>query len=93
MCLRKASELTIPEEWAKRKKKGFPVPFAIWIKEEKWYNWVKDVINEDFTKEFFDQEQVLKLLDDHYNNVANNGRKVYTILCFLLWYKKYFKEA
>ena len=93
MCLRKASELTIPEEWAKRKKKGFPVPFALWIKEEKWYNWVKDVINEDFTKEFFDQEQVLKLLDDHYNNVANNGRKVYTILCFLLWYKKYFKEA
>jgi asparagine synthase (glutamine-hydrolysing) len=92
MCLRKASELTVPEEWAKRKKKGFPVPFSIWIKEDKWYKWVKDIISEDYTKEFFKQEDVLKLLEDHYNNIANNGRKIYTILCFLLWYKKYFIE-
>lgn len=92
MCLRKASELTVPEEWAKRKKKGFPVPFSLWIKEEKWYKWVKDIISEDHTKEFFKQDDILKLLEDHYNNIANNGRKIYTILCFLLWYKKYFIE-
>ncbi len=92
MCLRKASELTVPEEWAKRKKKGFPVPFSLWIREEKWYKWVKDILSEDYTKEFFKQEDVLKLLEDHYNNIANNGRKIYTILCFLLWYKKYFIE-
>ncbi len=91
-CLRKASELSVPEEWSKRKKKGFPVPFAIWIREEKWYQWVKKVLEEDLTKEFFDQEEVLRLLDEHYNNVKNNGRKIYTILCFLIWYKKYFLE-
>lgn len=93
MCLRKASELTVPEEWAKRKKKGFPVPFSLWIKEDKWYKWVKDIISEDYVNEFFNQKEVLKMLDDHYNNITNNGRKIYTILCFLLWYKKYFIEV
>ena len=33
---RKASEKAVPKEWAKRQKKGFPVPFAIWLREEAW---------------------------------------------------------
>ena len=92
MCLRKASELTVPEEWAKRDKKGFPVPFALWIKEEKYYNIVKEVFKREYTKKFFIQEDILKLLEEHYNNIKNNGRKIYTIFCFLIWYKKYFIE-
>lgn len=90
--LRKASEKTVPLEWAKRKKKGFPVPFSIWIKEEKYYKKVKKMFSEDFVKEFFDQEKILDLLDRHYNNIENTGRKVYTIYTFLIWYKKYFIE-
>ena len=92
MCLRKASELSVPEEWAKREKKGFPVPFAIWIREERYYQKVRDIFEEDFVKQFFKQDDILKLLEDHFNNIKNNGRKVYTIFCFLLWYKKYFIE-
>jgi asparagine synthase (glutamine-hydrolysing) len=46
----------------------------------------------DYVKEFFDQKQVLKLLDEHYNNKKNNGRKLWTIYAFLLWYKVYFLE-
>lgn len=90
--LRKASEKAVPEEWAKRPKKGFPVPFSIWIKEEKYYKLVKKMFNEKFTSEFFEIEKINKLLDDHFNNVSNNGRKVYTIYSFLIWYKKYFIE-
>lgn len=91
-ALRKASEKTVPLEWAKRKKKGFPVPFAIWLKEEKYYNIVKEVFESKYAKEFFNQEEILKLLDDHYHNVRNTARKVYTIFSFLVWYKKYFIE-
>lgn len=92
MCLRKASELSVPEEWAKREKKGFPVPFALWIKEEKYYNIVKEVFESEYVKEFFNQKDIIKLLEDHYNDIKNNGRKVYTIFCFLIWYRKYFIE-
>ena len=92
-ALRKASEKAVPEEWAKRPKKGFPVPFAIWIREDKYYNYVKKMFNEEFVSEFFDKEKINKLLDDHHNNSKiNNGIKIYTIYSFLIWYKKYFIE-
>lgn len=90
--LRKASEKAVPLEWAKRKKKGFPVPFSIWLKEKKYYKYVKEIFKSEYAKEFFNQKQILTLLDNHYQNKENNGRKVYTILSFLIWYKKYFVE-
>ena len=90
--LRKASEKEVPLEWAKRPKKGFPVPFSIWIKEEKYYKQIKEVFESDYAKEFFNQDIILDLLDKHYNNIENTGRKIYTIYSFLLWYKKYFIE-
>lgn len=89
-ALRKASERVIPENWAKRPKKGFPVPFTIWIKEDKYYKLVKEMFEEEFVKEFFDQNKILNLLEEHYNNKQNNGRKIYTIYSFLIWYKEYF---
>lgn len=83
----------LPEEWAKRPKWGFPVPFHYWIKEEKYYNKVRDMFNEEFTKEFFKQEELLKMLEEHKNDKKPNGRKIYTIFCFLVWYKRYFIEG
>lgn len=91
-ALRKASELSVPEEWAKRKKKGFPVPFSIWLKEDRYYNKVRETFESKYASKFFNKKNILKLLDDHYNGIKNNGRKVYTIYCFLIWYKKYFIE-
>lgn len=80
----------LPEDWAKRRKLGFPVPFSKWIKEDKFYKKVREIFNEDFVSEFFDKEFINKLLTDHYNNKVNNGRKIYNIYIFLIWYKVYF---
>ena len=80
----------IPSEWAKRRKMGFPVPFSKWIKEEKFYKKVKEAFNEEYVSEFFDKAFINKLLEDHYANKANNGRKIYNIFIFLIWYKVYF---
>lgn len=80
----------IPEEWSKRKKLGFPVPFGKWIKEEKYYNRVKETFNSSYAKEFFKLDEINKLLDDHYNNTSSNGKKIYTIYTFLIWYKRFF---
>lgn len=82
----------IPNDWAKRRKLGFPVPFSIWIKEEKYYKKVKNMFNEDFVELFFDKKVINSLLEEHYNNKKNNGRKIYNIYIFLIWYKKYFVE-
>lgn len=89
-AFRKAANEKIPEEWSKRKKLGFLVPFREWIKEEKYYNIVKNTFNEDWVEEFFDKEKINKLLNDHYTNLNNNARKIYTVYAFLVWYKRYF---
>jgi asparagine synthase (glutamine-hydrolysing) len=82
----------IPNDWAKRRKLGFPVPFSKWLKEEKYYKMVKNMFEEEYVNEFFDQEKICTLLDEHYKDIKNNGRKIYNIYVFLIWYKKYFKE-
>ena len=90
-AFRRAAKNKLPEDWAKRRKLGFVVPFVLWIKEEKYYKIVKEVFNKDFVSEFFDKDKINKLLDDHFNGITNNGRKVYTIYTFLKWYEIYFK--
>ena len=89
-AFRKAALNKLPDDWAKRRKLGFVVPFVLWIKEEKYYNIVKETFNKDFVSEFFDVEKINSLLDDHFNNKNNNGRKIYTIYTFLKWYEQYF---
>ena len=89
-AFREAAKKKIPEEWSKRKKQGFLVPFREWIKEEKYYKKVKDMFNNEWVSEFFDISKINKLLEEHYNNKNNNARKIYTICAFLIWYKDYF---
>ncbi len=80
----------IPEEWSKRRKLGFPVPFSKWIKDEKYYNLVKEYFNKPYASLFFDVEHINNLLTEHYQNIKNNGRKIYNIYVFLVWYDVYF---
>ena len=88
--LRKAASKRIPEEWYKRRKKGFPVPIIKWFREEKYYNIVKEIFEEDFTKEFFDQKLLIKMLDEHYTSKKNHCRKLWTVFVYLVWYKTFF---
>ena len=82
----------MPEDWSSRRKLGFPVPFSKWIKEEEYYLEVKKYFNEDYVSDFFDKKRINELLDNHYYNKENNGRKIYNIYIFLIWYKVYFAD-
>ena len=90
--LRMAAVPLLPDDWVKRDKKGFPVPFIAWLREEKYYNWAKDLINQSYVAEFFDQKYLLELLERHYSGQARTHRKLYTVLSFLIWYQVYFPE-
>ncbi len=90
--LRMAAVPLLPDDWVKRDKKGFPVPFIAWLRQEKYYNWAKDLITQDYTAEFFDQQYLLDLLEQHYSGKARTHRKLYTVLSFLIWYQVYFPE-
>jgi len=87
---RKIANKKIPNEWANRRKLGFPVPFSKWIREEKYYQKIKEMFNQDYVTEFFDKTVINNLLEEHYSGKKNNGRKIYNIYTFLIWYKVYF---
>lgn len=89
-AMRQAAARHLPESWFNRPKMGFPTPIKSWLETEKYYRQVRSLFEEDFVSEFFDQDAVLKLLDDTYTQKANNRRKVWTIFSFLTWYKEYF---
>ena len=61
--------------------------------EEKWYNKVKETFESEYAAKFFDTDKIVKLLNDYYEGKAMTHRKVYTIYCFLIWYKQYFVEG
>lgn len=91
--LRVAAVSMLPEDWIKRPKKGFPVPFIEWMREEKYYNWAKELIGQEYVAQFFDQNYLLELLDQHYSGKTRTHRKLYTVLSFLIWYQVYFPEC
>ena len=90
--LRMAAVPLLPDDWVKREKKGFPVPFIAWLREDKYCNWARELISQDWAGEFFDQAYLLDLLEQHRSGKAKTHRKLYTVLSFLIWYQVYFPE-
>lgn len=90
VALREAAKKSIPNEAYKKKKLGFPVPLREWMREDDVYNEIKNTINQEFVKEFFNQKYVLKLLEEHKKNKKDNYKKVWAIYSFIKWYEVFF---
>ncbi|MBR1413986.1 MAG: asparagine synthase (glutamine-hydrolyzing) [Bacilli bacterium] len=90
VALRDAAATAIPNESYKKKKLGFPVPIRDWIKENDFYREIKKVFNSKECKRFFNNEYMLKLLEEHKTGKKDNYRKIWNIYCFLKWYQVYF---
>ncbi len=94
-AMRLAAKKDTPEQTAKtaaKKKLGFPVPIRVWLKEDKYYNIVRDSFVSNDAEQFFNTDVLIKLLDDHRNGKADNSRKIWTVFIFLIWYNVYFNN-
>ena len=78
------------KEWYDREKLGFPVPIKKWLREEKFYKYVRSVFERDYVSQFFDQDALLKMIDDNYAGKTDDRRKIWTVYSFLTWYDVYF---
>lgn len=87
--LRTAANKTLPDEWAHRPKKGFPVPIRQWLREDKYYNLVKESFVSDAAAEYFDTDKLVQMLDNHKAGVQNNQRKIWTVYTYLTWHKQF----
>jgi asparagine synthase (glutamine-hydrolysing) len=86
--LRKAAEGIVPEHVLNRKKLGFPVPIRHWLKNE-MNDWAKTIIKESSTDHLINKSYVLRLLEEHCQGKADNSRKIWTVLIFMVWHQVY----
>jgi asparagine synthase (glutamine-hydrolysing) len=93
VALRSAAKKVIPTEAYKKKKLGFPVPIREWIREDDFYNEIKNTFNKDISKELFNNDYLIKILDEHKNKIKDNYRRIWAVYSFLKWYEVFFEEA
>ncbi len=90
--LRKAVEGIVPDHVLDRKKLGFPVPIRHWLKNE-MHEWAVQLINSSDTNHLFNKQMILNLLDDHCKGKADNSRKIWTVLVFMIWHQVYVEKV
>lgn len=90
--LRKAAEGIVPDHVLNRKKLGFPVPIRHWLKDE-MNDWAKKIIRESNTDHLINKNYVLNLLDAHCQGKADNSRKIWTVLMFMVWHQIYVEKV
>ena len=90
-AMRQAAMGHLPKEVADKKKLGFPVPIRVWLREDAYYNKVKDAFFSETAQTFFHQGPLLRLLEEHRAGHKDHSRKIWTVYMFLVWYEQYFE--
>ncbi len=89
-ALRIAARKNTPPASTERRKLGFPVPVRVWLREEQYYNRVKEVLLRPYMKKYFKEEAMLALLNAHYSGKKDYSRKIWCLYCFGIWYAEFF---
>ena len=92
-AMRIAALKACPPQTANKKKLGFPVPTRVWLREEKYYNIVKNSFTSPVAEKFFNTKALVELLDAHREEKYDYSRKIWTVFTFLIWYDVYFGEG
>jgi asparagine synthase (glutamine-hydrolysing) len=88
--LKRAVRDILPGEIIQRKKKGFGVPIAKWVKGP-LKELFEDFLSHDRIKRegFLNPECVGSLLQDHQHNKRDNRKQLWTLLVWELWLNRY----
>ncbi|MBQ7542057.1 MAG: asparagine synthase (glutamine-hydrolyzing) [Clostridia bacterium] len=90
VALRLAASRELPEKTAEMRKLGFPTPLNDWLRQDKYYNMVREKFESEAAASIFNTKEILRLLDDHKNGTAKNMKKIWSIYSFLVWYDEFF---
>ena len=89
-AMRIAALAACPPRTAKKDKLGFPVPIRVWLKEDKYYGYVKKYFTSETAEKYFNTKELVKLLDVHRSGSYDWSRKIWTVFTFLVWHEVYF---
>ena len=88
--MRAAAARRLPPQLADAPKRGFPVPLADWLRQEKYSALVKAKLTGPEAERFFDTGALCALLDAHRAGKTNAMTKLWAFYCFIEWYEVYF---
>ncbi|XVV05565.1 asparagine synthase (glutamine-hydrolyzing) [Actinosynnema sp. CA-248983] len=84
-ALRRAIRDIVPAHVLNRRKLGFPVPIRHWLKDE-MHDWAVDHVNNSQTDQYIDKNAVLRVIEEHRSGVADNSRRIWALLVFMIWH-------
>ncbi len=93
VAFREAAHRYLTSAGAEKKKLGFPVPIRIWLREDKYYNIVREMFVSPAAGKFFRISELMKLLDDHKAGKYDYSRHIWNVFIFLIWYRNFFEEG
>jgi asparagine synthase (glutamine-hydrolysing) len=81
----------LPREVIYRKKKGFGIPLANWIKDE-LRELTQDLLSKDKIKNqgVFNYDYIDRLLKEHFSGKKDNRKLLWALMVFEMWHEKYF---
>jgi asparagine synthase (glutamine-hydrolysing) len=84
---KKLMEGKLPKDIIYRKKKGFGMPIAEWIRGGLKPLVLKYLGRDIIIKQgIFNPDYIEGILSDHFSGSVDNRKKIWTLLCFSLWY-------
>ncbi|MDT5211245.1 MAG: hypothetical protein QOF67_3660 [Mycobacterium sp.] len=85
-ALRKALEPIVPAHVLNRPKLGFPVPIRHWLRGGELLDWANATIDASQAGHLIDIAAVRTMLDEHRIGASDHGRRLWTVLIFMLWH-------
>ncbi len=88
--LRQVLKNHVPDELFERPKQGFSVPVADWLRGE-LRDWAQDLLDEKTLREqgLLDYMQIKAMWDEHQKGKGNHANKLWSVLMFQAWYRKW----
>src|SRR5437588_3058710 len=90
VLLRKAAAPLIPPELLRRRKRGFSIPAAAWLRGE-LEGFARETLSRETLRRqgFFRPEAATKLIDDHVAGREDLSRQLWGLLAFTLWHERH----
>jgi asparagine synthase (glutamine-hydrolysing) len=94
ILLRKAAAPLIPPELMRRRKRGFSIPAAAWLRGD-LEPFARETLSTDTLRRqgFFRPEAVTRLIDDHVAGREDLSRQLWGLLAFTLWHERHVERA
>ena len=88
--LKRALRPLLPNEIIHRRKRGFMMPVAVWLKQN-MRETIEDLCSPAGVAEsgLFDPRFVRQILDEHFQGRRDHRKHIYPLLCFMAWFRNH----